>query len=108
MALIGFYTVFAFMRTPRHVDTGAGFSFRVEFKDPCLLSVLTIDPTIVDPSPVEYILENPQLSRVFNDAKVSESETLANCPTNYEFKVTTALGNPLAAGRFAAIIRSSG
>ena len=57
--------------------------------------MLTIDSTILDPSPFEYILEQTPSTRTLDDSSVSETETVANCPTVFEYDVTMPDGSAL-------------
>ena len=95
--LVNLYTVTVFLKTPLGVDTGFFFEYDVDFKDPCLISVLTIAQAILDPLPYEYILEQAAATRLLSDVHISETETVANCPTVFEYKLEKANGDPLAA-----------
>ena len=91
-ALVDNYTVTVFARTPLGADSGFFFAYKLDLKESCLLAVLTIDPNIINPAPLSYILEQAALKYILDDT-VTSSETEAVCPTNFEFKVTTRDGN---------------
>ena len=63
------------------------FNYKVTFMDPCQASVLTIAAGIITPSPYTYILEQVAAVRTLADSYVSGSETVAVCPTTFEFTV---------------------
>lgn len=74
----------------------------MEILDPCLKSVLSVDPTMLDPLPYQYILEQPPATRTFDDLLVQETQIIADCPTQFEYEVTLRDGSPLPAGFIAS------
>ena len=49
--------------------------------------MLTIDPRMLN-LPYQYILENAPQTRTLSDLFVAETQTIASCPTIFEYDVT--------------------
>lgn len=64
-------------------------------QDPCELATLTIDPTALTSNPVNYVIGQTADVQTFSDGKVTSSETVANCPTDFTFTVTKRDGSAL-------------
>ena len=69
-------------------------------QDPCELATLTIDPTTLTSNPFTYVIDATADVQTLKDGKVSSSETVANCPTDFTFTVTKRDGSALDSSIF--------
>ena len=76
------------------------YLFSVTLIDPCETAVLTIDPTIVPSTVIDYSLGNFVMSISFDEAKISSSVT--DCP-DYKFQFESQNGNLLNPDVFTQI-----
>jgi len=93
VALENTYTVTTTCLTPLGTDTNVKFSFTVQFKDPCKLATLTIDPTTLTGTSYTYVIDATANVQTFLDSKVASSYAGSVCPSNYVFTITKRDGS---------------
>ena len=69
-------------------------------QDPCELATLTIDDSTLTANPFTYIIGQTADVQTFFDGKVSSTELVANCPSDFTFTVTKRDGTALDATIF--------
>ena len=91
--LVGDYTVRVSYVDPDGVQTTTGWDFVVSIKSPCPDAILTIDPTIVEPTKIDWIAGSIADVQIFEDEKVTSSELPEICPYELEFDLINRDGS---------------
>ena len=90
----GSYTLEIRSWADNSVDTGAFINLDVTIVDPCDSGTITIDPSIISPNPITYMIYDPADVQTFvatEGSTVFQSELAASCPPIL-FSVTDTSG----------------
>ena len=85
---IAVYTVTTTCLTHRGSDSGVSFNFQLDVQnDPCAIASLTIDSSTLSANPFTYVIGATANVQTLDDLKVTSTETVHTCPTDYEFTI---------------------
>ena len=96
--MLGTFQVNVYPALPSGLDSFIlGFSFNIEFRDPCLDVIHTVDPQVIG-SPILYTVTTTQPPSIIDNSLtfVTPSVSYPFCPVNFEFEITNPDGTPIA------------